>query len=160
MTQNTHQNRPPRRHQRRGDRGVTLVELMVVLVILGLLATVVVVNVLPAQDTAMVTKARSDIASLESALKMYRLDNLSYPTTDQGLEALVDRPEGLAQPNRYRDGGYIDRLPADPWGNPYQYVRPGEHGAYDLYSTGADGRVGGDDLNADIGNWQDPDQQG
>ena len=139
---------------RRGDRGVTLVELMVVLVIIGLLATVVVVNVLPAQDTAMVTKARSDISSLESALAQYRLDNLSYPTTEQGLEALVSAPDNLDRPSRYRDGGYIDRLPNDPWGNPYQYVRPGEHGAYDLYSLGADGRVGGEDLNADIGNWQ------
>jgi len=137
------------------DEGFTLVEVMVVIVIIGLLATVVVINVLPSQDKAMVEKARADILILEQALEMYKLDNMSYPTTDQGLEALVTPPAGLARPERYRDGGYIKRLPDDPWGNAYQYVTPGEHGSIDIFSFGADGRTGGSDLNADIGNWKE-----
>lgn len=143
---------PP--HRRKGEEGFTLVELMVVIVIIGLLATVVVINVLPSQDQAMMEKARADVRLLEQGLEMYRMDNLTYPTTDQGLEALVDAPDGLARPERYRTGGYIRRLPDDPWGNPYQYVFPGENGTFDVYSLGADGRLGGEDLNADIGNWQ------
>lgn len=135
------------------ERGFTLIELMVVVVIIGLLATVVVVNVLPSQDRAMTEKARADVALLEQALEMYRLDQLSYPSVDQGLEALVDAPNGVANPERYRPGGYIKRLPSDPWGNPYQYVQPGESRPFDLYSLGADGRLGGDGDNADIGNW-------
>jgi general secretion pathway protein G len=141
-------NRPTQR-----ERGFTLIELMVVIVIIGLLATVVVVNVLPSQDRAMTEKARADVALLEQALEMYRLDQLSYPSVDQGLEALVDAPNGVANPERYRPGGYIKRLPSDPWGNPYQYVQPGESRPFDLYSLGADGRLGGDGDNADIGNW-------
>ena len=141
-------NRPTQR-----ERGFTLIELMVVIVIIGLLATVVVVNVLPSQDRAMTEKARADVALLEQALEMYRLDQLSYPSVDQGLEALVDAPNGVANPERYRPGGYIKRLPNDPWGNPYQYVQPGESRPFDLYSLGADGRLGGDGDNADIGNW-------
>lgn len=135
------------------QRGFTLIELMVVIVIIGLLATVVVVNVLPTQDTAMTEKARADVALLEQALEMYRLDNLSYPTVDEGLDALVAAPSGLARPDKYRAGGYVKRLPEDPWGNAYQYLQPGEHGVFDVYSLGADGRLDGDGLNADIGNW-------
>lgn len=134
--------------------GFSLVELMVVLVIIGLLATVVVINVLPSQDRAMVEKARTDIRTLEQAVELYRLDILAYPTVDQGLEALVSAPSGLSRPERYRSGGYIKRLPEDPWGNPYQYLYPGEHGAFDIYSLGADGRLGGEDLNRDLGNWE------
>lgn len=137
------------------DKGFTLVEVMVVIVIIGLLATVVVINVLPSQDKAMVEKARADILILEQALEMYKLDNLTYPTTDQGLEALVTPPAGLTRPERYRPGGYIKRLPDDPWGNAYQYATPGEHGAVDIFSLGADGRMGGADLAADIGNWKE-----
>jgi len=135
------------------ERGFTLIELMVVIVIIGLLATVVVINVLPSQDRAMTEKARADVALLEQALEMYRLDVLSYPSVDQGLEALVTEPTGISNSERYRPGGYIKRLPEDPWGNPYQYVQPGENGPFDLYSLGADGRLGGDGQNADIGNW-------
>ncbi|WP_321392255.1 type II secretion system major pseudopilin GspG [Emcibacter sp.] len=136
------------------ESGFTLVELMVVIVIIGLLATVVVINVLPSQDKAMVEKARTDISRLQMALEMYRKDNLSFPTTEQGLEALVTEPGGLRQPERYQKGGYIRELPDDPWGMPYQYLMPGEHGDYDIYSTGADGRLGGEDLDKDIGNWK------
>lgn len=134
-------------------RGFTLIELMVVVVILGLLATVVALNVLPAQDTAMVEKARADVATLEQALEMYRMDMLEYPGTDQGLDALTTVPAGHARADRYRPGGYIKKLPSDPWGNAYQYLRPGEHGVFDLYSMGADGRLGGEGADADIGNW-------
>ncbi|WP_374764932.1 type II secretion system major pseudopilin GspG [Yunchengibacter salinarum] len=136
------------------DDGFTLVELMVVIVIIGLLATVVVINVLPSQDRAMVEKTRADIRTLEQAVEMYRLDMMRYPTADQGLEALVSQPDGLSNPQRYRPGGYIKRLPKDPWGNEYVYVIPGEHGPFDILSHGADGARGGEGLNADIGNWQ------
>jgi len=138
-----------------GESGFTLVELMVVILIIGLLATVVAINVLPSQDRAMAEKARADIATLEQAVEMYRLDLLAYPDTEQGLEALIRPPDGLARPERYRSGGYIKRLPADPWGNPYQYLQPGEHGPFDIYSLGADGRLNGEGQNADIGNWTD-----
>ena len=133
--------------------GFTLVELMVVIVIIGLLATVVMVNVMPSQDRAMVEKARADVSVLEQAVETYRLENLVYPRTVHGLDALLRAPAGLARPERYRKGGYIRRLPTDPWGNPYQYRQPGEHGAFDIYSFGADGVTGGEEDNTDIGNW-------
>lgn len=137
------------------QRGFTLIELMVVIVILGLLATVVTLNVMPSQDRAMVEKARADIAVLEQALETYRLDNLAYPSSGQGLAALQRAPQDLSQPQRYRPGGYVRRLPADPWGNPYQYRQPGNDGrSFDVWSQGADGANGGSDDNADIGNWQ------
>jgi general secretion pathway protein G len=139
---------PPSR--RRRARGFTLVELMVVIFIIGLLATVVIVNVLPSQDRAMGEKAKADLALIEQGLEMYRLDNLAYPTTEQGLGALQQPPAGLAQPERYRSGGYLRRLPADPWGNPYQYRAPGRSGPYDLFSFGADGQAGGEADAADI----------
>lgn len=141
--------RPVRR--RRDERGFTLTELMVVIFIIGLLATVVMINVLPSQDRAMVTKAKADIATLESALEQYRLDNLTYPAATDGLGALVAAPPALAQPERYRRGGYIKRLPEDPWGRPYNYQSPGANGqAFDVWSMGADGAPGGSDENADI----------
>ena len=140
--------------RRKREAGFTLVELMVVIVIIGLLATVVVINVLPSQDRAMMEKARADVRLLEQGIEMYRMENLSYPTTEQGLEALTAAPDGLARPERYRSGGYIKRLPEDPWGNAYQYMFPGERGTFDIYSLGADGRLGGEGLNADIGNWE------
>jgi general secretion pathway protein G len=128
---------------------------MVVLVILGLLATIVIINVLPAADQANNTKARADIATLESALEQYRLDNMVYPRSEQGLQALVTPPSDLAQPQRYRQGGYIRRLPNDPWGNAYIYAAPGTQGGgpFDIMTYGADGQPGGEDENADIGNW-------
>jgi general secretion pathway protein G len=128
---------------------------MVVIVIIGLLATVVAINVLPSQDKAMIGKTRADVATLETALEQYRLDNLVFPTSEQGLQALVQPPAGLARPERYRQGGYVRRLPEDPWGNPYQYRRPSAHGqAFDVFSYGADGREGGEGEDADLGNWQ------
>lgn len=138
------------------EKGFTLTELMVVLVILGLLTTVVVINVLPAADQANATKVRADISTLESALEQYRLDNRSYPRSEQGLQALVTPPSDLAQPERYRSGGYIRRLPDDPWGNAYQYTVPGTQsgGPFDIYTFGADGQPGGEAENADIGNWE------
>jgi general secretion pathway protein G len=135
------------------EAGFTLVELMVVIVIIGLLATVVMINVLPSQDRAMIEKTRADIATLEQAVDTYRLEMLSYPRMSDGLEALVSQPARLERPERYRTGGYIRRLPLDPWGNPYHYVYPGRRHTYDLYSLGADGREGGEGNDADIGNW-------
>jgi general secretion pathway protein G len=135
------------------ERGFTLLELMVVVVIIGLLATIVMINVLPSQDRAMQEKARADISVLEQAIESYRLDNFSFPSAEQGLNALVAAPVGLNRPDRYREDGYIRRLPTDPWGNPYQYALPGEHGRFDVYSFGADGRKGGEGGDADIGNW-------
>lgn len=126
---------------RKEEEGFTLVELMVVLVIIGLLATVVIINVLPSQDRAMVQKAKADIALLDQGLEMYKLNNLTYPAPGEGLQALVAK-------------GVIKKLPADPWGRPYQYVMPGTHGPIDVFSLGADGIQGGEGDNADLGNWQ------
>lgn len=141
----------PKEKQRKKRNGFTLVELMVVIFILGLLTTIVVINVLPSQDRAMVEKARADIATLGQALEMYRLDNLGYPTSSDGLQALVAPPASLTTTARYRQGGYIKKLPDDPWGRPYQYDNPGRQGpGFDLYSLGADGAPGGEDDNADI----------
>ncbi|MDQ3140528.1 MAG: type II secretion system major pseudopilin GspG [Pseudomonadota bacterium] len=128
--------------RRKQEDGFTLVELMVVIVIIGLLATVVVINVLPAQDTARARKAEADVALLEQAAEMYRLSKLNYPATGDGLQALVSE-------------GFIKRLPEDPWGNPYNYAAPGGEGrSFDVYSYGADGSEGGEGEDADIGNWK------
>ena len=140
---------PGWRQDREGEDGFTLVELMVVIVIIGLLATVVLINVLPSQDKAMITKSKADIATLEQAMEMYRLDNLSYPSGGDGLKALVSPPAG-AQAGRYRPGGYVKKLPNDPWGRPYQLSVPGRSGPFDIYSLGADGAPGGEGENADI----------
>jgi general secretion pathway protein G len=134
-------------------RGFTLIEVMVVVVILGILAAIVVPRVMDRPDAARVTKAKQDIRALESALNLYRLDNYVYPTTDQGLEALVRRPTSPPEPRNWKDGGYLDRLPKDPWGNDYVYLNPGVRGSVDIYSLGADGAPGGDGMNAEIGNW-------
>jgi general secretion pathway protein G len=139
----------------RAMRGFTLIEIMVVVVILGILAALVVPNILGNVDTARLTAAKQDLKAIESALDMYRLDNFTYPSTQQGLDALVTQP---ADPNirNWRAGGYLKRLPKDPWGNPYQYLNPGTHGTeVDIWSMGADGQTGGDGITADIGNWED-----
>lgn len=135
------------------EAGVTLVEMMVVIVIIGLVTAIVVINVLPSQDTARVEKARADIHLLEQALELYRLDQARYPSMEQGLETLATPPSAEAGGGG-RAEAYIRRLPDDPWGRAYQYVVPGEHGAFDLYSLGADGQEGGEGLDADIGNWR------
>ncbi|MGY6663275.1 MAG: type II secretion system major pseudopilin GspG [Glycocaulis sp.] len=135
------------------EAGFTLVEIMVVVVIIGLLATVVVLNVLPSQDRARIEKARADIGRIEQAIEMFRLDMGRYPTTDEGLEVLVTAPADPRLAARFPEGGYINRLPEDPWGGEYQYMSPGEHGRFDVWSLGADARPGGEGNNADIGNW-------
>ncbi|HLU62414.1 MAG TPA: type II secretion system major pseudopilin GspG [Gammaproteobacteria bacterium] len=137
------------------QRGFTLIEIMVVIVILGILATVVVPRIMDRPDQAKIVKAQSDIRAIEAALNLYRLDNFNYPTTDQGLEALVRKPSGSPEPRNYKAGGYLDRLPKDPWGNDYQYLNPGRRGQIDIFSYGADGQPGGEGINADIGNWSE-----
>lgn len=143
--------RTPKPAAKRRRNGFSLVELMVVIFIIGLLATVVLINVLPSQDKAMVVKARSDIATLEQGMEMFRLDMASYPGQGEGLGALRTPPANLSMPQNYRSGGYIKDLPSDPWGRPYQYQVPGRDGRpFEIFSLGADGQPGGDDLNADI----------
>ncbi len=132
--------------------GFTLIEIMVVVVIIGILAAVVAPRVIGNVYKAQVTKARAEINNISSALKLYRLDNFSYPTTEQGLEALVTRPNDPSIRN-WNPGGYMERLPVDPWGNPYQYLYPGNNGEIDIYSLGNDGRPGGEGEAVDIGNW-------
>ncbi|EKM97210.1 MULTISPECIES: type II secretion system major pseudopilin GspG [Stutzerimonas] len=139
--------------QRRTQGGFTLIEIMVVVVILGILAALVVPQVMSRPEQAKVTVAKGDIKAVAAALDMYKLDNFAYPSTQQGLEALVNKPSGNPQPKNWNRDGYLKRLPKDPWGNEYQYLSPGTRGQFDLYSFGADGKPGGSDLNADIGNW-------
>jgi len=138
--------------QRAIRRGFTLIELMVVLVILGLLAALIVPNLLDSADEARVTAARTDIANISQALRLYRLDNHRYPSTEQGLRALVVRPATDPAPPNWKP--YLEKLPNDPWGNPYQYLNPGIHGAVDVLSFGGDGQPGGEGKDADIGSWQ------
>ena len=130
------------------QQGFTLIEVMVVVVILGILAAILVPRVMDRPDQARITKARQDIRALEAALNLYRLDNYVYPTTDQGLEALIEKPSSPEPPN-WKSGGYLDRLPEDPWKQPYQFLSPGSHGAIDIYSLGPDQQPSDDD----IGNW-------
>jgi len=140
-------------HSVRRSRGFTLIEIMVVIVILGVLAALVVPKVMSRPDEARVVAARQDIASLMQALKLYRLDNRRYPTTEQGLAALVSKPTLAPVPEGWKSGGYIERLPLDPWSKPYQYLNPGLRGEIDVFSFGADGVAGGEGSDADIGNW-------
>jgi len=134
-------------------RGFTLIEIMVVVVILGILAALVAPNVIRRIDDAQIAKARQDIRAYETALNLFRLDNFKYPTTDQGLQALVQQP-GDSSIRNWKPGGYIDGLRKDPWGNDYLYLNPGSKGKeYDLYTLGADGQEGGEGINADVGNW-------
>jgi general secretion pathway protein G len=134
------------------QRGFTLIEIMVVVVIIGLLAAVVTQQLMGNVDDAQVSKAKQDIRVMETALTLYRLDNFRYPTTEQGLDALVRKP---ADPNltNWKTGGYVKRISKDPWGRDYLYASPGEHGEFDIATLGADGQPGGEEANADIGNW-------
>jgi general secretion pathway protein G len=130
-------------------RGFTLIEVMVVVVILSILAAIVVPKIMDRPEQARITKAKSDIRALEAALNLYRLDNMTYPSTDQGLEALVSKPTDSPEPRNWKEGGYLDRLPVDPWQNPYLFLNPGTHGVIDIYSAGPDLQSADDDL----GNW-------
>ncbi|MNF46602.1 Type II secretion system protein G precursor [compost metagenome] len=138
---------------RRSQSGFTLIEIMVVVVILGILAALVVPQVMNRPDQAKVTVAKGDIKAIGAALDMYKLDNFAYPSTQQGLEALVSRPSGNPPAKNWSKDGYLKKLPIDPWGNTYQYLSPGSKGTYDLYSLGADGKEGGSDNDADLANW-------
>lgn len=144
----------PRAKRKIGKQaGFTLIEIMVVVVILGILAAVVVPRIMDRPDQARVIKAAQDIRVIENALRLYRLDNFAYPSTEQGLEALVRKPAIPPEPRRWKAGGYIDRLSRDPWGNEYQYLNPGQYSEIDIFCYGADGRPGGEGINAEIGNW-------
>ncbi|MDZ7599453.1 MAG: type II secretion system major pseudopilin GspG [Desulfobacterales bacterium] len=137
-------------------KGFTMIELMVVIVILGILAAIVAPKLVGRTDEARITKARVDIANLETALKLYKLDNGVYPSTEQGLQALVETPETGTAPRNWREGGYLEknRVPKDPWGNEFVYLSPGVSGDFDLSSYGTDGLSGGEGINADINNWE------
>jgi general secretion pathway protein G len=139
--------------QRRRQRGFTLVEIMVVVVIIGILGMLVVPKLLGRTGEARVTAAKTDIATLMQALKLYKLDNQRYPTTEQGLTALVQKPTAGPAANGWKEGGYVEKLPKDPWGNNYQYLQPGLHGEIDVFSLGADGQPGGAGEDADVGSW-------
>jgi len=153
-----HYNRPmnvtpsgPR--QRCGTRGFTLIEILVVIVILGVLAALIVPNVIQRPDEARVTVAKSDIAAIMQAIKIYRLNNQRYPTAEQGLSALVAKPETPPVPPNWKGGGYLEKLPKDPWGRTYVYINPGVRGEIEVMSFGADGQAGGSGVDADIGSW-------
>ena len=135
--------------------GFTLIEVMVVVVIIGVLATLVVPQFMGRADASKVTAARSDISAITNALEMYRLDNNRYPSSDQGLDALVRKPSGFPEVRNWNPEGYLKKTPKDPWGNPYQYISPGTKGSFDLFTYGADGREGGEGYDADISNWDE-----
>jgi len=136
-------------------RGFTLIEILVVVVILGILAAIVVPRVMERPGEARATRAKQDIQGIVTALNMYRLDNFVYPTSEQGLQALISKPSGQPDAPNWK-GPYLDGVPKDPWGKPYLYQRPGQHGDIDVYSYGADGKAGGDGEAADVGNWEQP----
>jgi len=134
--------------------GFTLIEVMVVIVILGILAALIVPKVMSRPDEARIAAAKQDIASISQALKLYKLDNLRYPTTEQGLQALVKKPATPPEPTNWKGNGYLERLPLDPWKHAYQYLQPGLHGEIDVFSLGANGAPGGEGSDADIGSWE------
>lgn len=133
--------------------GFTLIEIVVAVAILAILSSIVAVKVIGNVETASIAKAKSDVQSLSSALNMYKLHNFNYPSTDQGLRALVEKPSGQPEAANWLAGGYVERLLKDPWNRDYQYLSPGQHGEFDVYSLGKDGQLGGEGANADIGNW-------
>ena len=139
-----------RRLMRQAQAGFTLIEVMVVVVILGILASFVVPRFMDKPDQAKIVKAANDVRAIESALAMFRLDNHTYPSTSDGLQALLNAPSDAPA---WKEGGYLDKLPKDPWGNDYQYLNPGVHGTIDVFSFGADGQQGGEGVAADVGNW-------
>ena len=143
----------PARRNAATETGFTLIEVLVVIVILGILAALVVPRVLERPDEARVIAARSDIAAILAALKLYRLDNQRYPTAEQGIAALTARPTQPPVPPNWKPNGYLERIPKDPWGHPYQYLNPGLRGEIDVYSFGADGQQGGSGIDADVGSW-------
>jgi general secretion pathway protein G len=140
------------RSTRAAESGFTLIEIMVVVVIIGLLAAIVAPNLMGNIDQAAINRARQDIRSIETALNLYRLDNFRYPSTEDGLQALVTNPGETTAPN-WKRGGYLRQVPVDPWNNRYQYLYPGQQGEFDVFSFGADGQQGGEGVDADIGNW-------
>jgi general secretion pathway protein G len=134
-------------------RGFTLIEVMVVVAILGILAAIVVPKIMGRPDDARIVAAKQDIGAITQALKLYRLDNATYPSTEQGLQALIAKPGSQPIPLNWKSGGYLDKIPKDPWGHEYQMLSPGVHGEIDVFSYGADGQQGGEGNNADIGSW-------
>ncbi len=137
----------------RHQRGFSLLEIMVVVVIIGILVATIAPNLFGEAERARLTRVKVDIAAFEDALQRYKMDNFNFPTTDQGLEALVGQSELPPEPKHFKQGGYVKRLQKDPWGNEYQYIVPGQSGPYDIFTLGADGEVGGEGENTDIGNW-------
>ncbi len=138
---------------RASSTGFTLIEIVVAVAILAILSSIVAVKVIGNVGTASIAKAKTDVQSLSSALNIYKLHNFNYPSTDQGLRALVEKPGGEPEASNWQEGGYIERLSKDPWNRDYQYLSPGQHGEFDIYSLGKDGQLGGEGPNADIGNW-------
>ena len=149
---NTCRVRQPATSNRRPS-GFTLIEILVVVVILGILAAIVVPKVMEHPGEARQVRAKQDIQSIVTALNVYKLDNFVYPSTEQGLDALVTKPSGAPEAPNWKKGGYLDKSPKDPWGKPYLYLHPGSHGDIDVFSYGADGKPGGDGEDADVGNW-------
>jgi len=134
-------------------KGFTLIEIMIVIVIMGIMASLVVPKIMGRPDEARIMASKHDIAAILQALKLYSLDNQRLPTTEQGLQALVTKPNTAPLPRNWKSGGYLDKVPKDPWGNPYQYLAPGLHGEIDVFSLGVDGKLGGEGNDADIGSW-------